>query len=91
MTDLPVKPLPEDAVDLAAKAVAAEVSAHIREMYPRAAEAVSMASMSRSLSGVIRNSMKRLGRAAEGGELEREIDKMRAERHRRSALRGWKG
>lgn len=86
MTDLPAKPLPEDAVDLAAKAVAAEVAAHICEMYPKAAEAVSMPSMSRSLSGVIRNSMSRLGRAAEVGELEREIGKMRSERSRRSAL-----
>lgn len=76
-----------NAVDMAAKAVAAEVAAHIREMYPKAAKAVSMQSMARSLSGVIRNNMSRLGRAAERGEMEAEIDKMRSERARRTALR----
>lgn len=51
-----------------------------------AAAAVSMNSMSRSLSGVIRNKMARLGRAAELGELEAEAEKMRSERMRRSAF-----
>jgi len=85
--DLPMKPLPEDAVDIAAKTVAAEVAAHIRKMYPAAADAVSVPSMTRSLSGVIRNSMSRLGRAAERGEIEAEAEKMRRERMRRSVLR----
>lgn len=87
ITDLPMHPLPDDAVDMAARAVAAEVAAHIREMYPKAAEAVSVPSMTRSLTGVIRNNMKRLGRAAESGDLEGEIEKMRQERTRRRALR----
>lgn len=77
---LPVKPLPEDAVDMAAKAVAAEVAEHIEAMYPRAAEAVAWGSCKRSLQGVIRNSMKRLGDAAERGELEREVKTMKKQR-----------
>lgn len=87
VTDLPMQPLPGDAVDMAARAVSAEVTAHIQEMYPSAAKAVSVPSMTRSLTGVIRNNMRRLGRAAENGDLEREIDKMRQERRRRRVLR----
>lgn len=84
---LPVKQLPPDAVDIAARAVAAEVSDHISAMYPKAAGAVSMASMSRSLAGVIRNNMARLGKAAERGELETEAAKMKFERMRRKKIR----
>ena len=80
MGDLPAKPLPEDAVDMAARAVALEVAEHIVTMYPDAARAVAWESCKRSLSGVIRNAMSRLGRAAEQGRLEDEIRLMAKQR-----------
>lgn len=86
MADLPVKALPDDAVDMAARAVALEVSEHIQSMYPKAAAAVSMDSMGRSLAGVIRNNMKRLGRAAEKGEMEAEIKAMARQRRERKKV-----
>lgn len=87
MTNLPVKPLPEDVVDMAARAIAAEVAHHIKTMYPGAAEAVAWESCKRSLAGVIRNGMKRLGDAAERGEMESEIQAMRSQRSRENAMR----
>ncbi|RWR30472.1 hypothetical protein D2T29_12435 [Sinirhodobacter populi] len=87
MTNMPVKPLPDDAVDMAAKAIAAEVAHHIKTMYPGAAEAVAWESCKRSLAGVIRNGMKRLGDAAERGEMESEIKAMRSQRSREDAMR----
>lgn len=80
MTDLPAKPLPPDAVDMAARAVALEVAEHIATMYPDAAKAVAWESCKRSVSGVIRNAMIRLGRAAEHGRLEDEIRLMAKQR-----------
>src|SRR5690554_143430 len=82
MPNLPVKPLPDDAVDMAARAVALEIAHHIETMYPEAAKAVAWGSCKRSLAGVVRNNMKRLGRAAENGEMEAEIKKMSAERRK---------
>lgn len=87
MASVPVKPLPDDAVDMAAKAIAAEVAHHIKTMYPSAAEAVAWESCKRSLSGVIRNGMKRLGDAAERGEMEAEIKAMRRQRAQQEAFR----
>ncbi|WJS87213.1 hypothetical protein [Paracoccus sp. TOH] len=87
MPNLPVKPLPDDAVDMAARAIAAEVAHHIKAMYPAAAEAVAWESCKRSLTGVIRNGMKRLGDAAERGEMEAEIRSMRSQRAREEAIR----
>lgn len=87
MTNLPVKPLPDDAVDMAARAIAAEVAHHIKAMYPAAAEAVAWESCKRSLAGVIRNGMKRLGDAAERGEMEAEVRSMRSQRAREAAMR----
>ncbi len=87
MSNLPMKPLPDDAVDMAAKAIAAEVAHHIKTMYPSAAEAVAWESCKRSLAGVIRNGMKRLGDAAERGEMEAEIKTMRSQRKREDAMR----
>jgi hypothetical protein len=87
MTNLPMKPLPDDAVDMAARAIAAEVAHHIKAMYPAAAEAVAWESCKRSLAGVIRNGMKRLGDAAERGEMEAEIRSMRSQRVRETAMR----
>ncbi|MBB2158019.1 hypothetical protein HLH33_17250 [Gluconacetobacter diazotrophicus] len=82
MARLPMKPLPEDAVDLAAHAITAEVAHHIKTMYPAAAQAVAWGSCKRSLAGVIRNGMRRLGDAAERGEMEAEIRAMRSQRAR---------
>lgn len=84
MPDVPAIPLPDDAVDMAARAVAAEVAEHIATMYPAAADAVAWESCKRSLAGVIRNSMASLGKAAENGRLD---DEIRAMRRRRQSLR----
>lgn len=80
MNNLPAKPLPDDAVDMVARAVALEVAEHIAKMYPDAARAVAWGNCKRSLSGVIRNTMARLGRAAERGALEQEIKLMARQR-----------
>ena len=87
ITTLPVKGLPDDAVDMVAKEISAQVALHIVTMYPGAATAVPWDSCKRSLSGVIRNNMARLGKAAERGALEVEIKKMKSERARISAIR----
>lgn len=85
-TDLPARPLPEDAVDAAARVVAAEIALHLELMYPDAPRAVAWSSCKRSLSGVVRNSMSRLGRAAEKGEMNAVIKDMQRERARRRKL-----
>jgi hypothetical protein len=82
VANLPMKPLPEDSVDLAAKAIAADVAHHIKTMYPAAAQAVAWTSCKRSPAGVIRNGMRRLGNAAERGEMEAEIRASRGQRAR---------
>jgi len=91
MTDdadnLPLPPLPDDAVDMAAREIAAQVCAHIKAMYPDATEAVPWNSCKRSLSGLIRNDMKRIGRAAERGEMVQEIAGMRNERVKITKMR----
>lgn len=80
ITTLPRAPLDDDAIDKAARAVALEVSHHIEMMYPGAAEAVAWNSCKRSISGVVRNAMKRLGEAAEQGDLDRVISDMQKQR-----------
>lgn len=87
MTDkLPAAPLPDDVIDRVAKEIAAQVADHIEVMYPAAAKAVAWHSASRSIQGVVRNGMKRLGDAAEGGTIDREIKEMRVQRLRHKAL-----
>lgn len=80
ITTLPSVPLGDDAIDQAARAVALEVAHHIEMMYPKAADAVAWNSCKRSISGVVRNAMKRIGDAAERGEMDREIQKMQKQR-----------
>lgn len=87
MTSLPAKNLPDDVVDLVAKEVAAQVALHIVSMYPKAANAVSWNSCKLSIAGVIRNNMSRLGKAAESGDLDAEMKKMKLERKRLTAMR----
>lgn len=87
MNDLPAVPLPDDIVDMVAKEIAAQVSLHIVHMYPKAAEAVPWNSCKRSLSGVIRNNMSRLSKAAERGAINAELTKMRSERAKITAMR----
>ena len=80
ITTLPRAPLDDDAIDKAARTVALEVSHHIEMMYPAAAKAVAWNSCKRSISGVVRNAMKRIGDAAERGEMDREIEAMQRQR-----------
>ncbi len=82
---LPARPMPDDIVDIVAKEVAAQVADHIETMYPDAAKAVAWNSCKRSIQGVARNSMSRLGRAAENGNIETVLNDMKKER------RKWKG
>ena len=70
ITALPAVPLPDDVIDRVASEVARHVADHIGTMYPAAAAAVSHASMSRSIQGVIRNLMAEAGREAEAGRIE---------------------
>lgn len=77
----------DNAIDKAAQAIGAEVSHHIKTMYPQMTLVKGWASCSRSISGVIRNQMARLGRAAEAGSLDAEIRDMKAQRRRVDALR----
>lgn len=84
--NIPVKALPDDIIDEAAKAIAAEVAHHIKTMYPDAAQAVAWSSCKRSLSGLIRNNMKRLGDAAERGNFEAEVRAMRSRRQQEDNL-----
>lgn len=83
--NIPVKALPDDIIDEAAKAIAAEVAHHIKTMYPDAACAA-WSSCKRSLSGLIRNNMKRLGDAAERGNFEAEVRAMRSRRQQEDNL-----
>lgn len=69
MDGLPIVPLPDDVIDRVAKEVAAQVRDHIQQMYPSAARAVAWASASRSIQGVVRNTMASAGRAAENGTI----------------------
>ena len=86
ITTLPRAALEDDAIDQAARAVALEVTHHIELMYPAAANAVAWNSCKRSVSGVVRNAMKRIGDAAERGEMGREIAEMQRQRaaHKRA-------
>lgn len=68
--NLPAQPLTDDLVDRIAKEIAAQVSDHIEEMYPAAAQAVAWNSAKRSIQGVVRNGVAAAGRAAEKGEAE---------------------
>lgn len=67
---LPARPLPVDIVDIIAREVALDVKEHIQSMYPDAARAVAWNSCARSIQGVIRNTMKSAGDAAESGTIE---------------------
>ena len=87
MSDMPAKILPDDIVDMVAKEVAAQVALHIVTMYPKAANAVAWNSCKLSIAGVIRNNMSRLGNAAERGDIDLEIKKMKSERRRIVAMR----
>lgn len=82
---LPARPLPDDLVDRIAKEVAAQVTDHIEAMYPTAAEAVAWSSASRSIQGVVRNTVAAAGRAAEEGRIEDWLSG--AQRHRREMRR----
>ena len=90
MTQLPkiVSVLPDDVVDMVAKEVAAQVRDHIEQMYPAAAEAVAWQSASRSIQGVVRNTMNSAGRAAEEGRIGAWFVDMRMNRRRFRKL--WK-
>jgi hypothetical protein len=81
---LPARPLPDDLVDRIAKEVAAQVTDHIEAMYPTAAEAVAWSSASRSIQGVVRNTVAAAGRAAEEGRIE---DWLSDARRRRREMR----
>ena len=80
-------PMPEDVVDLVAKEVAAQVKEHIEAMYPDAARAVAWNSASRSIQGVVRNTMKAAGDAAEQGRFEEWLERTRHNRLRVRKLR----
>lgn len=77
LKSLPAAPLPDDVIDRVAREVAAQVADHIRFMYPAAAEAVSWESASRSIQGLVRNLMSEAGRAAERGEIDLCLKRMR--------------
>lgn len=68
---LPARPLPDDVIDQVAREVALQVRDHIAMMYPAAAQAVAWDSASRSIQGVVRNTMAAAGRAAEEGRIEK--------------------
>lgn len=86
MNDLPAAPLPDDVIDRVAKEVAAQVTDHIRHMYPGAAAAVAWDSASRSIEGVVRNCMAEAGRAAEDGRIDSCLKNMRARRLERRKI-----
>ena len=74
--------MPDDVIDLVAKEVAAQVADHIETMYPDAAKAVAWNSCKRSIQGVARNSMSRLGKAAEDGSIEKVLADMKKQRQK---------
>ena len=80
ITTLPVAPRSDDVIDRVASEVARHVADHIGVMYPKAAAAVSHASMSRSIQGVIRNLMAEAGREAEAGRIEQWLRDVRQRR-----------
>lgn len=87
MGDLPAKLLPDNIVDQVAREVAAEVVDHIETMYPEAAKVVAWRSASRSIAGVVRNTMNWAGRAAEQGDIEHALRTMRQNRLKLRQLR----
>jgi len=80
--DLPARPLPDDVIDRIAREVALQVRDHIAIMYPAAAEAVAWNSASRSIQGVVRNTMADAGKAAESGRIEAWLTDTAAARRR---------
>jgi len=78
--DLPAAPLSDDLIDRIAAECALHVSDHIAQMYPDAAAAVSHKSMSRSISGVVRNFLSEAGRCAEQGKIETWLKETRSRR-----------
>lgn len=84
---LPARPLPADIVDIIAREVSLDVKEHIAAMYPDAAKAVAWNSCARSIQGVIRNTMKAAGDAAERGTIEQWIATHRATRRRLQSQR----
>ena len=73
-------PMSDDIIDRVAKEIAAQVSAHVAQMYPAAAQAVAWGSASRSIQGVVRNNMALAARAAESGTIDQCLRDMRARR-----------
>jgi hypothetical protein len=85
--NLPRPMLPDDIVDRVAKEVAAQVVAHISQMYPEAAKAVAWGSASLSIQGVVRNTMQEAGRAAESGEIDLVLRRMKLRRLAAAVIR----
>ncbi len=74
-------------IEQAARAIASEVSYHLETMYPAVTTAVAWNSCKRSLSGLIQNTMKRLGDAAESGTMDAVIKSQAQHRREMGKLR----
>jgi len=82
---VPAVPLTDDVVDKIAREIGLIVAHHIETMYPAAAEAVAWESCKRSIQGVVRNSVKSAGRAAETGAVDEWVKQQRAMRRTKPA------
>ena len=82
MGDLPAVPLSDDVVDKIAREIGLIVAHHVETMYPAAAQAVAWESCKRSIQGVVRNSVKSAGQAAETGRVDDWVKRQRAQRRK---------
>lgn len=73
----------DDVVDRIAREIGLIVAHHIKTMYPDAAQAVAWNSCKLSIQGVVRNSIKSAGGAAENGTVDEWIKMQRTIRRRK--------